>query len=220
MPDAEFTRHLAGVQTREQSDAAFDRWQRHWEERWLRPAGGRVAESGELIGRIGAAVHRMWPDDPEVGWALDPPGGAGVSRPRQAAAVVAWSFGELGFERVVSITTEANTASREVMAKLGFTLHAQIPSEWGLLWIHVARPVAGRARRRLQRPARPRAGRRTWADGDPLDSLSTCLATGPSVLRSWAPPSSAPPLPATPRVAPAPSSAGSSWAASCCSRSS
>ena len=41
-----------------------------------------------------------------------------------------------GFERVVSITTEANVASRNVMAKLGFTLHAQVPSEWGILWVH------------------------------------------------------------------------------------
>ena len=47
-----------------------------------------------------------------------------------------------------------------------------------------------------------------------------CLATGPSVSRSWAPRSSAPLPPATPRVAPAPSSAGSSWASWCCSRSS
>ena len=47
-----------------------------------------------------------------------------------------------------------------------------------------------------------------------------CLATGPSASRSWAPPSSAPLPPATPRAAPAPSGAGSSWGASSCSRSS
>jgi RimJ/RimL family protein N-acetyltransferase len=50
---------------------------------------------------------------------------------------VAWSFGELEFERVVSITTEPNGASPNVMAKLGFVLHAQVPSEWGALWVHV-----------------------------------------------------------------------------------
>jgi RimJ/RimL family protein N-acetyltransferase len=27
--DPDFTRHLAGVQTRDQSDEAFDRWARH-----------------------------------------------------------------------------------------------------------------------------------------------------------------------------------------------
>ena len=51
-------------------------------------------------------------------------------------------------------------------------------------------------------------------------SRATCLATGPSVSRSWAPRSSAPPPPASPRPARAPSSAGSSWWAWCCCRSS
>ena len=37
------------------------------------------------------------------------------------AACVGWAHGPLGFARVVSITTEANLASRRVMAKLGFT---------------------------------------------------------------------------------------------------
>ena len=93
-------------------------------------------ESGELIGRVGPQYHRMWPHDPEVGWALDPAWwGRGLAT-EAGSAMVAWSFGELGFERVVSITTEANSASRNVMAKLGFTLHAQVPSEWGLLWVH------------------------------------------------------------------------------------
>ena len=65
-----------------------------------------------------------------------------------------------------------------------------------------AAPVPGRSLRRPDdRPA------------DHLHSVGLCLATGPSASRSWATPSSAPPPPATPRVAPAPSSAGSSWAA-------
>jgi len=52
------------------------------------------------------------------------------------AASVDWVFGDLGYARVVSITTEANTASRNVMAKLGFRLHERISSEWGELWVH------------------------------------------------------------------------------------
>jgi len=37
---------------------------------------------------------------------------------------------------VVSITTEANVASRNVIAKLGFELHSRVPSEHGELWVH------------------------------------------------------------------------------------
>ena len=96
-----------------------------------------------LIGRVGPSYHRMWPEDPEVGWALDPQWwGQGIATEAGAAAVD-WTFGELGFERVVSITTEPNDASRNVMAKLGFELHAEVPSEWGLLLVHALdRPAA------------------------------------------------------------------------------
>jgi RimJ/RimL family protein N-acetyltransferase len=134
--DESFTRHLAGVQTREQSDEIFDRWARHWEERGFGSLAVEWKETGGLIGRVGPQFHRYWPDDPEVGWAFDPAWwGRGLATEAGAAAV-AWGFGELGYARLVSITTEANTASRNVMAKLHFQLHERIPSEWGELWVH------------------------------------------------------------------------------------
>jgi RimJ/RimL family protein N-acetyltransferase len=134
--DPGFTRHLAGVQTREQSDEVFDRWQRHWDERAFGLLAVEWLETGELIGRAGPQYHRMWDADPEVGWALDPAWwGRGIATEAGAAAVK-WAFGELGFERVVSITVEPNAASRNVMAKLGFTLVTVVASEWGPLWVH------------------------------------------------------------------------------------
>ncbi|MDB4954780.1 MAG: GCN5-related N-acetyltransferase [Myxococcales bacterium] len=140
--DRDFTRHLAGVQTREQIDEQFDRWARHGAERGFGLLAIEWQETGELIGRVGPQFHRYWPSDPEVGWALDPAWwGRGVATEAGAAAV-AWGFGGLGYTRLVSITTEPNVASRNVMAKLGFELHERIPSEWGELWVHqlVTRP--------------------------------------------------------------------------------
>jgi RimJ/RimL family protein N-acetyltransferase len=134
--DPEYTRYLAGVQTREQSDEQFARWARHWDEHGFGVLGVDWNETGELIGRAGPQFHRYWPSDPEVGWALDPAWwGRGIATEAGAAAV-AWGFGELGYRRLVSITTEPNGASRNVMAKLGFELHQRIPSEWGELWVH------------------------------------------------------------------------------------
>jgi RimJ/RimL family protein N-acetyltransferase len=133
--DPEFTRHLTGVRTRAESDEQFDRWERHWDERGFGLLAVEWKETGELIGRVGVQFHRYWPTDPEVGWALDPAWwGRGIATEAGAAAV-AWGF-ELGYPRLVSITIEANTASRNVMAKLGFELHERIPSEWGDLWVH------------------------------------------------------------------------------------
>jgi RimJ/RimL family protein N-acetyltransferase len=134
--DPEFTRHLSGVQTREQSDEAYDRWQRHWDEHGFGLLVIEWKETGEVIGRTGPQFHRAWPDDPEVGWGLDPAWwGKGIAT-EAGAASVAWGFGELGYARLVSITTDANTASRRVMAKLGFQLYRRIPSEWGELMVH------------------------------------------------------------------------------------
>ena len=134
--DPDFTRHLTGLQTRAQSDEQFARWARHWEERGFGLLAVEWKETGELIGRVGPQFHPCWPHDPEVGWALDPAWwGRGIATEAGTAAV-AWGFGELGYTRLVSITSEPNIASRNVMAKLGFELHERIPSEWGELWVH------------------------------------------------------------------------------------
>jgi RimJ/RimL family protein N-acetyltransferase len=134
--DAEYARHLAGVQTRAQSDEMFDRWQRHWSEHGFGLLAIEWKETGDLIGRTGPQYHRFWPADPEVGWALDPAWwGRGIATEAGAAAI-AWAFDDLDYARIVSITTEANGASRSVMAKLGFVLTTTVPSEWGPLWVH------------------------------------------------------------------------------------
>lgn len=135
--DPEFTRHLAGVQSRAQSDEAFDRWERHWHEHGFGLLAVSWKETGELLGRVGPQYHRVWPHDPEIGWAVDPAWwGRGIAT-EAGRASVEWAFGALGFARVVSITTEPNLASRNVMAKLGFRVHEHVPSEWGTLWVHV-----------------------------------------------------------------------------------
>jgi RimJ/RimL family protein N-acetyltransferase len=135
--DPVFAEHLGGPHTRTRSDEVFDRWQEHWAEHGFGSLGIEWAETGELIGRTGPAFHRVWPSDPEVGWALDPAWwGRGIATEAGAASIT-WAFGQLGFARVVSITTEANIASRRVMAKLGFRLLERVPSQWGELWVHV-----------------------------------------------------------------------------------
>ena len=136
LADPGFTRYLGGVRDRAGSDEMLGRIQAHWAEHGFGPLAIADRETGELVGRGGAAFHRLWPGDPEVGWWIAPAWqGRGLATEAGAAAV-AWAFGELGFERLVSISVEANLASRAVMAKLGFTLFERTPSEWGELWVH------------------------------------------------------------------------------------
>jgi RimJ/RimL family protein N-acetyltransferase len=135
--DPDFTRLLEGPRTREQSDAALARWIAHWETHGF---GIMIVEwraTGEPIGRVGVQFHPVWSADPEIGWGLAPAWwGRGLATEAGGAAI-AWAFGELGLARVVSITSEANLASRRVMAKLGFQRHAVVESEWGELWVHL-----------------------------------------------------------------------------------
>ena len=68
----------------------------------------------------------MWPDDPEVGWLIDTRWqGKGLAT-EAGAACIEYAFRELGFERVVSICTAENAASRRVIEKLGFRLWQDI----------------------------------------------------------------------------------------------
>lgn len=99
------------------------------------------SESGEPVGRVGLSYHRAWPDDPEVGWWIDPSRwGEGLAT-EAGAAVIEYAFEGLGFRRVVSICTEGNLASRRVMEKLELRKLAEVPfPELDLtLWVHARR---------------------------------------------------------------------------------
>jgi RimJ/RimL family protein N-acetyltransferase len=131
--------HLGGSTSEPaDTDEALARWARHWDEHGFGIVGVEERETGLLVGRTGVSFHRVWPDDPEVGWAVDPARwGEGIAV-EAGGACVEWAFGELGFTRVVSITTEANRASRRVMAKLGFELLTRLvdPKNNWELWVH------------------------------------------------------------------------------------
>ena len=124
--------------TRVESDAVLRRYEHHWRRHGFGLLAAEDRRTGALVARTGVAYHRCWPPDPEVGWSVDPVHwGRGLAT-EAGRASVAWAFGGLGLTRVVSITVEANLASRRVMEKLGFGLHARAcdPRFRGELWIH------------------------------------------------------------------------------------
>jgi RimJ/RimL family protein N-acetyltransferase len=124
--------------TREESAASLCRYDRHWHEHGFGLVAVEDRATDALIGRSGVQYHRQWADDPEVGWGLDPEWwGRGLAT-EAGAACVRWAFDELGYERLVSICTPENVASRRVMEKLGFrVLATKRDDELGIaLWIH------------------------------------------------------------------------------------
>ena len=135
-PTRGFTRHLAGVQTRAQSDAGFDRWQRHWDEHGFGLLAIEWRENGELIGRCGPQFHRAWPDDPEVGLGARPRWwGRGIAT-EAGAASIAWAFGRarLRARRLDHDRGERRLAPRDGEARLRAL--ERVESDWGELWVH------------------------------------------------------------------------------------
>lgn len=115
-------RHMGrGPLSREETVEQLRRMRKHWERHGFGVWAAESLETGELLGRIGLSLHAVWPDDPEVGWFLDPTvWGEGLATEGGEAAA-RYGFSTLNTPRLVSICTEENQASRRVMEKLGFT---------------------------------------------------------------------------------------------------
>jgi RimJ/RimL family protein N-acetyltransferase len=125
--------------TREETEAALGRFEAHWAAHGFGVWAAEDKKTRSLVGRVGISYHRSWPGDPEVGWLIDVPWqGRGLAT-EAGSACVDYACGELGFERLVSICTAENGASRRVMKKLGFVPWREVEeSEFGLtLIIHM-----------------------------------------------------------------------------------
>jgi RimJ/RimL family protein N-acetyltransferase len=112
--------YLDLAETREQVERIRRRWRDDGYSWWA----AEDRETGTFLGRIGLACHHDWPveEDPtEVGWTLGPEArGRGLATEGGRASVAA-AFEHLDVDRVISITTPANTRSLRVMRKLGLT---------------------------------------------------------------------------------------------------
>jgi RimJ/RimL family protein N-acetyltransferase len=132
-------RHMGrGPMSPDESRDQLERFRAHWNDQGFGLWAAEDKATAAFLGRIGLSYHAVWPDDPEVGWFLDPAvWGRGLATEGGEAAV-SYGFETLGTNRLVSICIEENHASRRVMEKLGFTYLTTRPYEQlGLdLWIH------------------------------------------------------------------------------------
>jgi RimJ/RimL family protein N-acetyltransferase len=116
-------RHMGrGPLSRDETVEQLKRMHRHWERHGFGVWAAESRETGKLLGRIGLSYHAVWPDDPEVGWFLDPTVWGDGLATEGGLAAARYGFETLSASRLVSICTEDNQASRRVMEKLGFTL--------------------------------------------------------------------------------------------------
>jgi RimJ/RimL family protein N-acetyltransferase len=125
--DAVVMRHMGRPpMTTKESEEALARYRRHWDEHGFGIWAVELRDTAELVGRIGLSYHRAWPDDPELGWLIDPTHTGRAFATEGGAAAAAYGFDVLGAPRLVSICVDENVESRRVMDKLGFQLHETV----------------------------------------------------------------------------------------------
>lgn len=173
--DPEVMRHFPARPTREQSDRLAESQRVFIAQRGWGLWAVEVVGGAPFIGFIGLAEPRFtahFTPAVEVGWRLARQHWGNGFATEGARAAVAFGFGELGLDEIVSFTTVGNERSRRVMERLGMTHdsaddfeHPLVPSG------HPLRPhVLYRLRRASLRspsgaPSRPVPGPRGRACG-------------------------------------------------------
>jgi RimJ/RimL family protein N-acetyltransferase len=116
--------HFVSTQTRTQSDTTAARIQGHFDEHGFGLFAVEVRGGLPFIGFVGLMVPQF--DAPfvpcvEIGWRLALQAHGHGYATEAARAVLKFGFTEVGLAEILSFTTPANRASRNVMEKLGMS---------------------------------------------------------------------------------------------------
>ena len=93
----------------------------HWEIRGFGFFSVELKETGEWVGRVGPWYPEGWPGR-EVGWTISPDHQRRGYATEAAKASIDYAFNTLGWDKVIHVIIEGNSASIAVAEKLGSTL--------------------------------------------------------------------------------------------------
>ena len=102
----------------------------HWDAHGFGLWAAVDRASGELIGRIGLMMREDFDNEVEVGWVLARSRWGRGYAAEGGAAALRHGFTALGFARIISIAHADNSASHNVMRKLGMTFGGTRPSSF------------------------------------------------------------------------------------------
>lgn len=126
--DPEVMRHFPAPLSREESDHWFDfNRDRIADQGWGLWAV-EVVDGAPFIGFVGLAApgfEASFTPCVEVGWRLAREQWGRGYAPEAAGAALAFGFGELGLDEVLSFTAVGNANSRRVMEKIGMTFDGE-----------------------------------------------------------------------------------------------
>ncbi|MGW0704136.1 GNAT family N-acetyltransferase [Streptomyces sp. NPDC002867] len=112
------------VRDLEQTAEGIERWEEEWDEEGFGLFAVELLASGELAGFAGLSVPDFLPEvlpAVEIGWRLGRPFWGQGYASEAAQAVLEFALQDRGLDRVVSICRTGNTASENVMGKLGMS---------------------------------------------------------------------------------------------------
>ena len=116
--------HFPARMTRAQSDALVDRLSTRIDVDGWGLWALEVTETGEFIGFTGLSVPGFdahFTPAVEVGWRLVPQAWGHGYASEAARRALAYGFGEVGLDEIVSFTTQSNVRSQAVMRRIGMT---------------------------------------------------------------------------------------------------
>ena len=150
--DTEVMRHFPKTLTTQESTELIDRLKKHYIEHGYTYYAVEVLTTGELIGFIGIAYQDYeTPFTPatDIGWRLKTSAWGKGYATEGALKCLEFAFNELHLSHIVSVCTENNTSSENVMKKIGMTKkgifkHSKLkdyPALEKCLWYEIMNPL-------------------------------------------------------------------------------
>jgi RimJ/RimL family protein N-acetyltransferase len=112
------------VRDLEQTAEDIERWEEEWDEEGFGLFAVELLGSGELIGFAGLSVPEFLPEvlpAVEIGWRLGRSFWGQGYASEAAHAALEFALQDRGLDRVIAISHISNTASENVISKLGMT---------------------------------------------------------------------------------------------------
>ncbi|MFE7120341.1 GNAT family N-acetyltransferase [Streptomyces sp. NPDC057654] len=107
---------------------AVERWEEEWDDEGFGLFAVELLASGELAGFVGLSVPSFLPEvehEVEIGWRLGRQFWGQGYASEGAQATLEFALQDRGLDRVISIHRKGNTASGNVMRKLGMELERE-----------------------------------------------------------------------------------------------
>ncbi|MEU9702089.1 GNAT family N-acetyltransferase [Streptomyces sp. NPDC047981] len=117
------------VRDLEQTAEDIERWEEEWDDEGFGLFAVELLGSGELIGFAGLSVPEYLPElrhEVEIGWRLGRQFWGQGYASEAAHAVLEFALQDRGLDRVVAVAHLSNTASENVMRKLGMVPEREI----------------------------------------------------------------------------------------------